>query len=59
MDLKNLPEIWKIMAGAAFMFIYSWSKFNTWTGKEDLDYVNPPRHYTTWVRFVCFAFLYT
>jgi hypothetical protein len=59
MKFENIPNIWAILAGALFIFIYSWSKFNGWTGKEDLEYKDPPRHYTTWGRFISFAFLYT
>jgi hypothetical protein len=59
MKLQNLPSIWAILAGAFFMFVYSWSRFNTWTDKEDFEYSDPPRHYTTWGRFVSFSLLYT
>jgi len=59
MQFQNLPNMWAILAGAFFMFVYSWSRFNTWTGKEDFEYSDPPRHYTTWGRFVSFSLFYT
>jgi hypothetical protein len=59
MNIDNLPNIGAISIGAIFIFIYSWSRFNTWTGKEEYEYEDPPRHYTTWSRFISYSFFYT
>lgn len=57
--LKVLSSLPAILSMAIIPF-YSWFNFNTWTGEEfKLAMNNPPRHYTTFSRYVWYAFLYT
>jgi len=39
---------------------FAWFYFNTWTGtNNELTLNNPPRHFTTFSRYIWFAFIYT
>lgn len=50
-----------IIALSLGLLILGFIKFNTWTSDEQQDepYENPPRHFTTWWRFNCYALLYS
>jgi len=46
--------------GVVVLAFVAWRKFNTWTEKEeDFGKASPPRHFTTWARYVSYAFFYT
>jgi hypothetical protein len=50
----------QIFFGIIVLGIFAWSKFNSWTGKEDyFTKDSPPRHFTTWARYVSYATIYT
>ena len=57
--LAVLTNIQSIIS-MAIIPIYSWCNFNTWAGEKfEMAMNNPPRHFTTFSRYVWYAFLYT
>lgn len=58
-DLEVLTSLPAIISMAVIPF-YAWYNFNTWADKKlVLAMKNPPRHYTTFLRYVWYAWLYT
>ena len=56
--LEVLTYIQSIIS-MAIIPIYSWFTFNTWAGEKfEVVMNNPPRHFTTFSRYVWYAFLY-
>lgn len=57
--LEVLTNIQSILS-MAIIPIYAWFNFNTWAGEKfEVVMNNPPRHFTTFSRYVWYAFLYT
>ncbi len=56
--LEVLTNIQSILS-LAIIPIYAWFNFNTWAGEKfETVMNNPPRHFTTFSRYVWYAFLY-
>jgi len=50
----------QIFSGIFVLGLFYFNKFNTWTGKENHFFKSsPPRHFTTWARYISYAILYT
>lgn len=50
----------QIFFGIIVLGLFYFNNFNTWTGKEDhFIKSSPPRHFTTWARYISYAILYT
>lgn len=57
--LRYEKEYLEVLFGIVAVVIYSWTTFNTWTGKEEnIRRGSIPKHYTTLMRFLYFRFQY-
>ena len=53
------PKSAYVVFGALFIALFAWMRFNTWTDKNISKYSYSPRNFTTWIRFIRSALLYT
>lgn len=57
--VEVLTQIQSALSMVVILF-FSWFHFNTWAGKNFEEVLsNPPRHYTTFSRYIWYTFLYT
>ena len=60
-EILNTVKTPQVILGLLVIALFAWFRFNTWTDREREEghgTDNPPRVYTTWVRYVSCALVY-